>query len=192
MALEKIIKSKRNIAYIVLFSAIIIACLWAFISAGVITKSFKNKLIDQTYKNKEANIESLLVTETKNGEKLWELYADKGMYSDSNNIVLLEDIVGNFYDNKAVKASFKADKGTYNATKKEIILYDNVILVYTDGTNIRAEKIIYAGKGKDVVAQGNIRIERPDEAIIMGTKAILKGDFSDFNIEGRTESHFYM
>lgn len=192
MALEKIIKRKRNIAYIVLFSAIIIACLWAFISAGVITKSFKNKLIDQTYKNKEANIESLLVTETKNGEKLWELYADKGMYSDSNNIVLLEDIVGNFYDNKAVKASFKADKGTYNATKKEIILYDNVILVYTDGTNIRAEKIIYAGKGKDVVAQGNIRIERPDEAIIMGTKAILKGDFSDFNIEGRTESHFYM
>ena len=175
-----------------MFSAIIIACLWAFISAGVITKSFKNKLIDQTYKNKEANIESLLVTETKNGEKLWELYADKGMYSDSNNIVLLEDIVGNFYDNKAVKASFKADKGTYNATKKEIILYDNVILVYTDGTNIRAEKIIYAGKGKDVVAQGNIRIERPDEAIIMGTKAILKGDFSDFNIEGRTESHFYM
>ncbi|MGM9994681.1 MAG: LPS export ABC transporter periplasmic protein LptC [Candidatus Avigastranaerophilus sp.] len=192
MALEKIIKSKRNIAYIVLFSAIIIACLWAFISAGVITKSFKNKLIDQTYKNKEATIESLLVTETKDGEKLWELYADKGMYSDSNSIVFLEDIIGNFYDNKAVKASFKADKGTYNATKKEIILYDNVILVYTDGTNIRAEKIIYAGKGKDVVAQGNIRIERPDEAIIMGTKAILKGDFSDFNIEGRTESHFYM
>lgn len=192
MTLKNIITDKKNLAYIILFSVIIFACLWAFISAGVITKSFKNKLIDQTYKNKEANIESLLVTETKDGEKLWELYADKGMYSDLNNVVLLEDIVGNFYDKKKVTASFKADKGTYTTAKKEIILYDNVVLIYTDGTNIQAEKIIYSGKGKDVVALGNIRIEKPNEAIIMGNKAILKGDFSDFHIEGRTQSHFYM
>lgn len=192
MALKKIITDKKNLSYIILFSVIIIACLWAFISAGVITKSFKNKLIEQTYNNKEANIESLLVTETKDGEKLWEMYAEKGTYSDSNNVVLLDDIVGNFYDKKLVKASFKADKGTYNSTKKEIILYDNVVLVYTDGTNIQAEKIIYSGKGQDIIALGNIRIEKPKEAIIMGTKAILKGDFSDFNIEGRTKSQFYM
>lgn len=192
MTLKDTIKNKKNLAYIILFSTIIIACLWAFISAGIITKSFKNKLVDQTYKNKEANIESLLVTETKDGEKLWELYAEKGMYSDLSNVVLLEDIVGNFYDEKKVTASFKADKGTYTTEKKEIILYDNVVLVYKDGTNIQAEKIIYGGKGKDVTALGNIRIERPNEAVIMGNKAILKGDFSDFNIEGRTQSHFYM
>ena len=192
MTLKKIITDKKNLAYIILFSVIIFACLWAFISAGVITKSFKNKLIDQTYKNKEANIESLLVTETKDGEKLWELYADKGMYSDLNSVVLLEDIVGNFYDKKKVTASFKADKGTYTTEKKQIILYDNVVLVYTDGTNIQAEKIIYSGKGQDIIALGDIRIEKPNEAIIMGNKAILKGDFSDFHIEGRTQSHFYM
>lgn len=192
MTLRKIITDKKNLAYIILFSVIIFACLWAFISAGVITKSFKNKLIDQTYKNKEANIESLLVTETKDGEKLWELYADKGMYSDLNSVVLLEDIVGNFYDKKKVTASFKADKGTYTTEKKQIILYDNVVLVYTDGTNIQAEKIIYSGKGQDIIALGDIRIEKPNEAIIMGNKAILKGDFSDFHIEGRTQSHFYM
>lgn len=192
MTLKKIITDKKNLAYIILFSVIIFACLWAFISAGIITKSFKNKLIDQTYKNKEANIESLLVTETKDGEKLWELYADKGMYSDLNSVVLLEDIVGNFYDKKKVTASFKADKGTYTTEKKQIILYDNVVLVYTDGTNIQAEKIIYSGKGQDIIALGDIRIEKPNEAIIMGNKAILKGDFSDFHIEGRTQSHFYM
>lgn len=192
MTLKNIITDKKNLSYIILFSVIIIACLWAFISAGMITKSFKNKLIDQTYNNKEANIESLLITETKDGEKLWEMYAEKGTYSDSNNVVLLNDIVGNFYDKKNVTASFKADKGTYNSTKKEIILYDNILLVYIDGTNIRAEKIIYNGKGEDIIAQGNIRIEKPNEAVIMGTKAILKGDFSDFNIEGRTKSEFYL
>lgn len=192
MMLKKIITDKKNLAYIILFSVIIIACLWAFISAGMITKSFKNKIIDQTYQNKEANIENLLVTETKDGEKSWELFADTGMYNDADNVVLLEDIIGNFYDDKIVKASFKADKGTYNATKKEIILYDNVLLVYTDGTNIAAERITYSGKDTDIIAEGNIRIEKPDEAIIMGNKAILKGDFSDFHIEGRTKTQFYM
>ena len=192
MTLKKIISDKKNFAYIILFLAIVISCLWAFISAGVITKSFKNKIIDQTYQNKEANIESLLVTETKDGTKLWELFADKGMYTDSDNVVLLEGIIGNFYDNKVVKASFKADKGTYNATKKEIILYNNVILVYEDGTNLSAEKIIYAGKDKDIVAEGNIRLEKPNEASIYGRKAILEGDFSDFHIEGRTKTQFYM
>ena len=140
MTLEKFFKSKKNIGYVVLFSIIIIGCLWAFISASVITKSFKNKIIDQTYKNKEANIESLLVTETDNGKKLWELYADTGMYTDADNVVLLEDLVGNFYEDDKVKASFKADKGTYNNIKKQIILYDNVVLVYFDGTNISTDR----------------------------------------------------
>jgi len=192
MALKNLLKDKKNIAYITLFSLIVIACFWAFISAGMITKSFKNKIIDKTYQNKEANIESVLVTETKDGQKLWELYADNGMYTDSNNVVLLENLIGNFYDDNAVKASFKADKGTYNANNKQIILYDNVLLVYKDGTNIATERLIYSGKNQDIIAEGNVRIEKPDEAVIMGNKAVLNGDYSDFNIQGRTQTQFYM
>lgn len=192
MALKKLFKSKKNIAYTALFLVIIIGCIWAFVSAGMITKSFKNKIIDQTYKNKEANIESLLVTETKDGQKLWELYADSGMYTDADNIVLLENLIGNFYDENKVKASFKADKGTYNATKKQIILYDNVLLVYADGTNIGTERLTYSGKNEDIIAEGNVRIEKPGEAVVIGNKAVLEGDYSDFQIKGRTRTQFYM
>lgn len=192
MALKNIFKSKKNIAYVVAFSIILIACIWAFVSAGMITKSFKNKIIDQTYKNKEANIENLLVTETKEGVKLWEMYAETGRYSDTDSVVLLEDIIGNFYEDEKVKASFKADRGTYHSTKKEIILYSNVVLVYNDGTNLMTDRIEYMGKDTDIVAQGNVRIEKPNEAIIYGGKAVLKGDFSDFHIEGRTQTKFYM
>lgn len=192
MALKNIFKSKKNIAYVLAFSIILIACIWAFVSAGMITKSFKNKIIDQTYKNKEANIENLLVTETKEGVKLWEMYAETGRYSDTDSVVLLEDIIGNFYEDEKVKASFKADRGTYHSTKKEIILYSNVVLVYNDGTNLMTDRIEYMGKDTDIVAQGNVRIEKPNEAIIYGGKAVLKGDFSDFHIEGRTQTKFYM
>ncbi len=192
MGLKDIFKNKKNIAYIVAFSIIVIACVWAFVSAGMITKSFKNKIVDQTYKNKEANIENLLVTETKDGVKLWEMYAEIGRYSDTDSIVFLEDIIGNFYEDEKVKASFKADRGTYHSTKKEIILYSNVVLVYNDGTNLMTDRIEYMGKESDIVAQGNVRIEKPNEAIIYGGKAVLKGDFSDFHIEGRTQTKFYM
>jgi len=192
MSVKNFIKDRRSILYIIAFSIIIFACLWAFISASVITNSFKNKIANQTYQNKEANIESLLVTETKDGDKLWELFADAGTYTDMNNIVLLEGIIGNFYGDKMVKASFKADRGTYNTDKKEIILYGDVMLVYKDGTNISAERITYKGKNTDITAVGNVRIEKPGEAVLIGNKAILDGNYKDFHIEGRTQTRFYM
>lgn len=192
MERKGIFKKKRNITYVVLLGLLIIALFWAFIGASVMTKSFKNKLINQTYTNKEANIENLLVTETKEGVKLWELYADNGRYSDIDNMVFLTDIIGNFYEDKMVKASFRADNGSYNSVTKEIVLTNNVFLIYQDGTNIRADRIEYAGKESDIIAQGNIRIEKPYEGIVIGSKAILKGDFSDFHIEGRTKTQFYM
>lgn len=192
MSVKNFLTNKKNILYVAAFSIIALACLWAFISASVITSSFKNKIMNRTYQNKEANIESLLVTETKDGAKLWELFAETGTYTDSNNIVLLEGIIGNFYDDNAVKASFKADKGTYNADKKQIILYDNVILVYKDGTNISAQRIRYDGKGTDIIAEGNVRIEKPNEAVLIGNKAVLDGNYKDFHIEGRTQTRFYM
>ena len=108
------------------------------------------------------------------------------------DIVFLEKVLGNFYKNKEVTASFKADSGTYHSIKKEIILYDNVVIVYKDGTNIQCDRIKYAGKDEDIIASGNVRIEKPNEAVIMGHKAVLKSDFSDFHIEGRTKTQFYM
>ena len=189
--MERKIK-KRNILYPAIFIVIVIACVWAFLYAGTITVNFKNKILQETYNNKEANIENLLVTETKDGQKLWELFAQEGAYTQINGIVLLNDLIGNLYDNQNVKASFKADKGTYNSNTKQIILYDNVIMVYIDGTNIKTDRLIYSGKNEDIVAQGNVRIEKPGEVVVLGSKAVLNSDYTNFNIIGRTQTHFYM
>lgn len=192
MALKNIFKSKKNIAIIAGFLSVIILCAWAFVSAGVLTKSFKTKIEEQTYKNKEANIESLLVTETDDGKKQFEMYAETGRYSDNDHVVFLTDLVGNFYEEDRVKASFKSDQGTYNTITKKIVLKQNVLIVYEDGTNVAADLLEYNGKNEDIIATGNVRIEKPNEAVIMGAKAILEGDYSDFHIQGKTETHFYM
>ena len=191
-ALEYTLNNKKKVLYGTVAAIVIIGCLWAFISANVMTREFRDKIIDQTYKNKEANIESLLVTETKDGQKLWELFADEGSYSDNDNLVILHNLIGNFYEDEKVKASFQADAGTYNTKTKQIILMNNVLLVYFDGTNIATERLIYNGKNEDIFAEGNVRIEKPNEAVVVGKKAVLSGDYKNFNIEGRTETHFYM
>lgn len=189
---KKLFVSKKRIICIIAGLIFLIGAFWAFISASVITHQFKDKIENHTYKNKEANIKSLLVTETKDGEKHWELYAESGNYSDVDNVVLLEGIIGNLYEENKVKASFKANRGKYNSDSKEIELNDDIIMVYEDGTNIKAQTIEYKGKGQDIIAKGNVEIEKPDEAVIMGSKAVLSGNYKDFKIEGKTKTRFYM
>lgn len=182
---------KKNIGYIVVFSVILIACLWAFISAGIITKNFKAKMKNEDYARKEVDINNLLVTETKDGKKLWELFAETGHYDNKNNVAYLNDIIGNFYDKEKVVASFRSSEGTYNQDKKEIVLYNDTVIVYKDGSNVRANRIVWAGKNTDIKAQGNIRLEKPGQAIVYGSNAVLKYDFSDFKIKGRTRTELY-
>lgn len=182
---------RRNIGYIVVFSIILIACLWAFISAGIITKNFKAKIKNEDFAKKEVDIESLLVTETKDGKKLWELFAENGHYDNKNNVAFLNNIIGNFYDKDKVVASFRSSQGTYNAEKKQIVLYNDTVIVYKDGSNVRANRIVWSGKNSDIKAEGQVRLEKPNQAIIYGSDAILTHDLSDFKIQGRTRTELY-
>ena len=182
---------KKNLGYIVIFAIIIIACLWAFISAGIITKSFKNKMLKNDYTKTNVNIQNLLVTETKDEKKLWELFADSGHYDNNDNIAYLNDIIGNFYDNDKVVASFKSSRGTYNYLNKQIILYNDTVIVYKDGSNVKANRLKWAGKKNNIIAEGNVRLEKPNQIIIYGSKAELTSDLSNFKIYGKTRTELY-
>lgn len=182
---------KKNIGYIAIFVIILVACLWAFISAGLITKNFKKKLHENDYSKTDVNIENLLVTETKDEKKLWELFADSGHYDNSFNIAYLNNIIGNFYDGKQVVASFSSNRGTYNYVTKQIILYENIRIVYKDGSNVKANRIRWTGKNSDIIAEGQIRLEKPNQVIIYGSKATLSNDLKKFKIYGKTRTEIY-
>lgn len=182
---------KKNIGYIIVFIIIFGACLWAFIYAGMITKSFKNKVLQNDYAKKEVNISNLLVTETKDEKKLWELFADSGHYDSENDIAYLNNIIGNFYENDKVVASFKSSSGTYSYQKKQIILYDETLIVYKDGSNVKANRITWQGKNSDIVAEGKIRLEKPSQIVVYGTKAVLSSDFKNLRIVGKTRTELY-
>ena len=185
------IKNKRNIGFIVLVLIVAGACLWAFISAGVITQGFKIRLADESLGKQEVTIQNLLVTETKDGLKTWEMFAEQGYYDNTNQVAVLSDIVGNFYKDNEVVASFKSARGTYNQVKREIILYEDSLIVYKDGSNVSANQMSWAGKGTDVLANGNVRMELPNKVIVYGEKAVLNSEFNDLQVLGRTKTEIY-
>ena len=65
--------SKRKITYIVILSLVVLGCAWAFISAGVSTKNFKKEAINTAGAKQKLNIENLIITETKEDNKYWQL-----------------------------------------------------------------------------------------------------------------------
>lgn len=184
--------SNRKKLYIIVFSVIIIGCIWAFAAATIITKNFKTDIINNAVGKEELKVRGVFVTETKEGQKYWEIYADEAQMDSENRVAVLYNPVGNFYDENNVVMSFKSDKGTYEEETKKITLYENTLIVYKDGTNVTANKFIWAGKDEDIVAQNDVVISRADGAfVIKGQEAILSNNMTHFTIKDKTESRVY-
>ena len=66
--------------------------------------------------------------------------------------------VGNFYKDNEVSMSFQSSKGTYNAQKKVIMLYQDTFIVLKDGMTLKADRLRYPGGDEPIIAKGNCAI----------------------------------
>ncbi len=183
--------SKRKIAYIIILAAIVIGCTWAFIAAGVITKNFKKELLKDAGQKQELNIQNLIITETKEDKKYWELYAESGYYDNQNKVAILYNVIGNFYDNDEVVLSMTSTKGTFSEDTKKVVLYDNTYFIYKDGTDVRADRFVWQGNDKDITAQGNVVIRKKGEVKTYSNEAILGNKMTTIRIKGRSKTELY-
>ena len=183
---------KRNKIYTILFVIVVLGCIWAFAAAAFITKSFKTDIINNVAEKQELKVRGIFVTETKDGEKYWEIFADEGQVDSETKIAILYNPIGNFYENGEVIMSFKSDKGTYHEEGKKIILYDNVLMVYKDGTKVTADNFVWAGKDNEIAAKKNVVITRTDgQFLIKGNEASLSNNMTHFTVKGKSESRLY-
>lgn len=156
------------------------------------TRNIGNQTANALKQSQKIDVSNLVLTETKNAKKYWELYAKKGNYEGGREIVTLEDIIGNFYDeNEEVILSFEASKGTYAEEDKVIILSGNVLAVAKDGSSILADRIIWKGKDEDIEAIGNVQINRNNELITKSDKAVFNVDLTYFKITGNSQTRLY-
>ena len=184
--------SRKQKAYIGAFAAIVGLLAWAFISAGVITHNFNRSQLQTDQDRQEALINGIILTETKDEKKYWEIYGETGNYDSKNGVAMLNNVVGNFYDeNNEVSMSFESSKGTYNEKKEQIILYEDTFIVLKDLTTLRANKLVWSGKDIPIVAEGNVRITRKSDLLSTAKKVEISPDYNKFKIIGNTVSKVY-
>lgn len=184
--------SRKQKAYIGAFAAIVGLLAWAFISAGIITHNFNRSQLQTDQDRQEALINGIILTETKDEKKYWEIYGETGNYDSKNGVAMLNNVIGNFYDeNNEVSMSFESSKGTYNEKKEQIILYEDTFIVLKDLTTLRANKLVWSGKDVPIVAQGNVRITRKSDLLATAKKVEISPDYNTFKIIGNTVSKVY-
>ena len=182
---------KSKIIYLTVFGLLALACIWAFVASSMITRNFKKEIVEQKNSNQKVKIDNLIIIETRENVKSWELCADSGYYNSGEKEAVLTDIIGNFYDNNKVSISFKAKEASFNDETKRIVLNKDAVVIYEDGTFIHANEFEWEGATKHITAKGNIKIVKPNEAVITGETATLSNQMTDFQISGGTVTKLF-
>lgn len=182
-------KKKRLYGIILLGLGLVLA--WAFITAGIITHDFNRKQLQTNGDEQEALANGVILTETKNDQKYWEIYGENGKWDSSMGVAQLNSVVGNFYKDNEVSMSFESSKGTYNSKEGNITLYEDTFIALKDGITLSADKLNWYNSHTPVVAEGHIKIQKGGELLSTADKIIISPDYSSFRIEGNTVSKVY-
>ncbi len=183
--------SKKTFFSLLVLAVMGILSIWAFVMSknmiGQIEISDSEKLGDE-----QISIKELVITETKDGKKFWEVYADSGQYNNGNNIALLYNIVGNFYQEGNVVLSVVSPKAEYNNDTKEIKLFGGAEAANNKNVFLNAREIRWAGSKNEITAAGNVKIIKEDEGIMtISDKSIFDTDFKNIQLSGDASTYVY-
>ena len=189
MKWQDIQKKKR--VYVGLLIALGAVLAWAFITAGIITHDFNRKQLEAQGDEQEAVVNGIILTETKNDQKYWEIYGETGKWDSKQGIAQLNKVIGNFYKENEVSMSFESSKGTYNSKEGDITLYSDTFIALKDGITLKADKLHWLNSHSPIVAEGHIKIQKGRELLSTADKIIINPDYSSFKIVGHTVSKVY-
>ncbi len=183
--------SKKQRLYVLFAVGIFAVLAWAFITAGVITHDFKKQMASTNADQQQAFVNGIILTETKNEEKYWEIYGDTGEWDSSNGQAQLNNVIANFYKDNEVSMSLTSSKGTYSSEKRDIILYDDTFIALKDGITLKADRLHWINSQTPIVAEGHIKIQKGDQLLSTADKIVISPDYSKFTISGNTVSKVY-
>jgi LPS export ABC transporter protein LptC len=180
-----------------LFSILIIIILfslssWAyFASKNFLKTSGAYQEKKSSPQDEEVSIKDLVITETKDGEKFWEIYAVSGEYTSTVNEANLKNILGNFYKGGKIVMSVKSPNAFYNSSKKEIILTGGVTAANDKNVLITAQQICWTGSNDKITAKGNVKITKGKELLTTSNESVFDTDFTYLKISGNSSTYVY-
>ncbi len=183
--------SKKKRLYVIISLSIAAVLLWAFISARVITHDFNRQQVEGKQNEQKALVHGVILTETKNDQKYWEIYGDTGRWDSVNGEAQLDGVLANFYKDNEVSMSLRSSKGTYNQNTKAITLYEDTLIVLKDGITLNADKLVWLNSESPIVAEGHIKIQKDTQLVSTADKITISPTYESFKIEGNTVSKVY-
>ena len=118
----KKINTKKFSIYVGVFLVVGVMA-WAFISASLMTANFDHTQVKDSQNEQKVDAIGIIITETKDGKKYFEIYGETGSYTKELNVATLHNVVGNFYkDGNSIRLQ------PQNALYSPIIVDDCVIL----------------------------------------------------------------
>lgn len=183
--------SKKKRLYVITLLGIAGVLAWAFITASVITHDFKKHMASQNVDDQKAVVNGIILTETKNEVKYWEIYGESGQWDSQNGIAQLNKVIANFYKDGEVTMSLTSSKGTYNSEKRDIILYNDTFIVLKDGITLNADRLHWIDSTSPIVAEGHIKIQKGKELLSTADKIVISPNYDKFQISGNTVSKVY-
>lgn len=183
--------SKKNKLYFVALFAIVGVLAWAFITAGVITHDFNRQQREANGESQDVVVNGIILTETQNEKKYWEIYGDTGRWNSNKSIAQLNGVIGNFYKENEVSMSFKSSKGTYNSDKGDITLYEHTVVALKDGITLKADKLHWIDSKSPIIAEGHVEVQKNTQFIANANKIVISPDYGSFKILGNTVSKVY-
>lgn len=142
--------------------------------------------------DEQVSLKELVITETKDGKKFWEIYADSGNYNNGNNIAILQNIISNFYLEDKVVLSVSSPKAEYNYNTKAVKLFGGAKAANDKNVYITADQITWAGSKNKISALGNVKIIKQDDGLMtVSQKASFDTDFSGLELSGDANTYVY-
>ena len=189
MDLKSLPKKKRLYLIVLISVGLILA--WAFITAGIITHDFNRKQVEARGDEQEALVNGIILTETKNETKYWEIYGETGRWDSRKGIAQLNKVIGNFYKDNEVSMSFESSKGTYNSVQGDITLYEDTFIVMKDGVTLNADRLHWIDSHSPIIAEGHIKIQKGKQLLSTAEKIEISPTYDSFKISGNTVSKVY-
>jgi len=183
--------NKRKKTYLIVIILIILIMMWAFISAGIITANFNRAQVKNASNEQKVDAIGVIITETKNGQKYFEIYGETGHYSNDHSVATLNNVIGNFYKNNEVSMSFQSSKGTYDEKTGIITLFDNTYIVLKEGISLKTDKLTWSGSDKETIAEGHVIIEKDKEMVSKADICVIGAGYDKFRIIGNTSTKVY-
>ncbi len=186
--------SKKLILSIIMIIILLGSCLWAFVLSKRMTAGLKfdYDLVNNNEQNSErVNIKNLLITETKDYQKYWEVFATAGHFDSQQSNAKLKEINGNFYKDNKVILSFKAPNAVYNRKSREITLIGGVQAATNKNVYITADKMTWIGDKKEIEADGNVFVNQNNTFITKSDNALFDAAFTKFRVYGQAETKVF-